>query len=96
MLSKLEQVQLSSYPTVQRYTLSSYTTLYITQPQNPCNSPQVKTKKEGTLHPSPNPIPTPNPNPNQVKTKKEGIFVMPLERITITRAYVVGSERAPQ
>ena len=56
----------------------------------------MKTKKEGTLHPSPNPIPTPNPNPNQVKTKKEGIFVMPLERITITRAYVVGSERAPQ
>ena len=32
----------------------------------------------------------------QVKTKKEGIFVMPLERITITRAYVVGSERAPR
>jgi|EP00908_Phaeocystis_cordata_P013959 cyclophilin family peptidyl-prolyl cis-trans isomerase len=31
----------------------------------------------------------------QVKTKKEGIFVMPLERITIARAYVVGSERAP-
>ena len=30
-----------------------------------------------------------------VKTKKEGIFVMPLERITIRRAYVVGSERAP-
>lgn len=32
----------------------------------------------------------------QVQTKKEGIFVMPLERITITRAYVVASEQAPQ
>jgi len=32
----------------------------------------------------------------QAKTKKEGIFVMPLERITIKQAYVVGSERAPR
>ena len=32
----------------------------------------------------------------KVKTKKEGIFVMPVERITITEAYVVGSERAPR